>query len=185
MPCDEDGNFLHNNEPPPPPPIRLPTDWAPFENRPSFEYAEWAFEKAHTSAEDLNRQLRMNAAYNLLKGNGTTMYDNIDDILSTIDEIPLGDLPWSSFSFRYTGPVDEDSPSWKRQTYTIHTRDTFAVQANILRNQDFAGAFDYTPYEAYTQEGDRKWCNLMSSHWAWKQAVLCTFAFLSRYHCSP
>lgn len=110
-------------------------------------------------------------AYNLLKGHDTTMYTTFQDVLSTIDDIPLGDLPWSSFHVRYTGPVDVHSPSWKRETYTVHTRDTFAVQQSILANKDFAQGVDYIPYQAYTEHGERQWCNLMSANWAWRQAV--------------
>lgn len=171
LPCDRDGHFLDDGAPPPPHPARLQTDWSPFENRPAFQFAEFAFEKSHTSTQDLNEQLRLWEAYNILKGNEGTMYDSMKDVLSTIDDISLGDLPWSSFHVRYTGPIDEDSPSWKRHVYTVHTRDTLAVQANFLKNQDFAGAFDYRPFRAYTQGGSRQWSNLMSGQWAWKQAV--------------
>ncbi|KAJ3473741.1 hypothetical protein NLI96_g12846 [Meripilus lineatus] len=170
LPCDEDGNFLADNTPPPPRSIRQPTDWSPFENRPAFEYAEYAFEKIHTSVSDLNTQLNLWAAYNLAKGHDDTMFSSHHDVLTTIDEIPLGDLPWSSFNVRYTGPADGRSPSWKHQVYTVHTRNTFAVQQSILQNEDFVQTFDYVPYEAYTESGDRQWCNLLSGHWAWKQS---------------
>lgn len=171
LPCDEQGNFLPKDAPPPPPPVRLPTDWSPFENRPAFEFAEFTFEKSHASTADVNAQLRMWQAYNLLKGHDTTMYDSMQDVLNTIDDIAVGDLPWSSFDVRYTGAVDHHSPSWMRQTYTVYTRDTLAVQQSILENQDFAGGIDYIPYQAFTEGGARQWCNLMSANWAWKQAV--------------
>ncbi|KAJ3491298.1 hypothetical protein NLI96_g824 [Meripilus lineatus] len=170
LPCDEDGNFLIEGEPPLPQQPPPPDDWSPFENRAAFEFAEFAFEKSLSSAEDLNSQLRIWAAWCLQKGIDGTMYNDVDDILSHIDEIPFGDAAWSSFDVRYTGPVDENSPSWKRQTYTIHTRNTYEVQETFLKNQDFAKAFDYVPYEAYTPEGARKWSNLLSGRWAWKQA---------------
>lgn len=156
-----------------PAPVPPQNDWSPFENRPAFEFAEFAFEKTHTSAQDLNDQLRMWEAYNVLKGNNSTMYSSTKDILSTIDNIALGDLPWSSFKVRYNGPTNEDSPAWMRCVYTVHTRDTFTVQANFLKNQDFAGAIDYVPFRAFTQNGARRWSNLLSGNWAWKQAVRC------------
>ncbi|KAJ3477295.1 hypothetical protein NLI96_g10564 [Meripilus lineatus] len=170
LPCDKDGAFLAENSPPPPRAIRLPTDWSPFENRPAFEYAEYAFEKTHTSVDDLNTQLRLWAAYNIAKGHDNIMFSSHHNVLTTIDEIPLGDLPWSSFNVRYTGPLDERSPSWQHQVYTVYTRNTFAVQQAILQNEDFAQMFDYVPYEAYTEAGSRQWCNLLSGHWAWKQS---------------
>lgn len=171
LPCDRDGNFLDEGAPPPPRPMPLPTDWTPFENRPAFHFAEFAFEKTRMSTEDLNEQLRLWQAYNLLTGNESTMYNSVKDVLTTIDQIPLGDLPWTSFNVRYTGPVNDNSPSWMHQVYTVHMRDTFAVQTNLLKNQDFAGAFDYVPYRAYSQDGRRHWSNLMSGQWSWKQAV--------------
>ncbi|KAJ3473706.1 hypothetical protein NLI96_g12866 [Meripilus lineatus] len=170
LPCDRDGNFLDEGAPPPPRPMPLPTDWTPFENRPAFHFAEFAFEKTRMSTEDLNEQLRLWQAYNLLTGNESTMYNSVKDVLTTIDQIPLGDLPWTSFNVRYTGPVNDNSPSWMHQVYTVHMRDTFAVQTNLLKNQDFAGAFDYVPYRAYSQDGRRHWSNLMSGQWSWKQA---------------
>ncbi|KAJ3475789.1 hypothetical protein NLI96_g11604 [Meripilus lineatus] len=98
------------------------------------------------------------------------MYTSMKDVVDTIDNITLGDLPWSSFNVRYTGPTNEDLPSWMRQIYTVHMRDTLAVQANFLKNEDFAAAFDYAPFRAYTPQGARRWSNLMSGNWAWKQA---------------
>ncbi|KAJ3483015.1 hypothetical protein NLI96_g6598 [Meripilus lineatus] len=142
--AERNGHFLPADTPPPPrqdPPI---DDWSPFENRPTFEYAELVFEK--------------------------TMFNDVGEVLATIDEIPHGDLTWSSFNISYNGQIDADSPSWMHETYTIHTRDTLAVQRQLISNWDFVNGFDYVPFRTYKPDGTRTWSNLMSGHWAWKQA---------------
>lgn len=99
------------------------------------------------------------------------MYNNVDEVLADIDAIPFGDKPWTSFNIRYNGPIDARTPSWKQQTFTVHTRDTFAVLEQCLQNQDFAQAWDYSPHEAYRPDNKRVWSNLLSGRWAWQQAV--------------
>ncbi len=171
LPCDRDGIYLNKNTLPPPRHTPPSTDWSPFSDRPSFEFAERAFEKCTTSRENVDHELRVWASWFLLQGHNATMYRDVDHLLATIDAIPLGDIPWYSFSMRYTGPINGDSPSWKTATYTVHARNTFAVQAYLLQNQDFVQGFNYIPYKAYTSNGDRVWTNLMSGEWAWKRAV--------------
>lgn len=113
------------------------------------------------------------------------MYETVDDVLADIDAIPLGDPQWASFNVRYSGPVNANSPSWQQQTYTVHTRDTFAVMEHFLKNQDFAEAWDYAPYEAYSPDNTRTWSNLLSASWAWKQAVGCLSSTVHLSDTSP
>lgn len=105
-----------------------------------------------------------------MQGNDEAIFNNTEDLLDTIDEIELGDLPWTSFTMKYVGPLDENSPSWKRKSYMVHTRNPLMVVENFLKNQDFATSIDYSPFEEYV-DGKRIWSNLLSGNWAWKEAV--------------
>lgn len=100
-----------------------------------------------------------------------SVFQSADEMLATIDAIEDGDAPWESFTLRYTGPINETTPSWKSATYTVYTRNSYTVMKNLLASEDFTASFDYAPYEEYTAKNKRTWSNLMSSDWAWKQAV--------------
>ncbi|KAI0065531.1 hypothetical protein BV25DRAFT_1868788 [Artomyces pyxidatus] len=93
----------------------------------------------------------------------------------TIDEIPFGEASWHSFKVRYTGEVTHASPSWKRRTYEVHTRDAMTVLRNMLASPDFNGKWNHTPYEEYVRSDDgqrsRRYSNVMSGRWAWRQAT--------------
>ena len=78
------------------------------------------------------------------------------DLLSTMDAINVGDLPWHSFKVRYTGEVDENSPTWKRETYTIYARNTLDIFRSLLQNTDFKDQFDYRPLEEYVAPAKRR-----------------------------
>lgn len=172
-PCDEDGNFLPDDMPPP-----LQDNfrsWEPFESRSSFELAELTFEKAELSAGEADQLLRIWAAREIEQGrldeDNAGPFRNSDHLLATIDSIEIGDAPWHSFTIRYTGEVDDQSPSWKRQTYTVHTRDSLAVLRSMLGSTDFHGHFNYQPFKEYVGPDKRRWSDLLSGSWAWKQSV--------------
>lgn len=74
-------------------------------------------------------------------------------------------------TIRYTGPVTAESPAWMRETYIIHTRDTLALLKSMIANREFDGKWHYSPFEETNASGKRVWSDLMSGHWAWKQAV--------------
>lgn len=107
------------------------------------------------------------------------IFDDADDLYSHIDALPYGDQSWSTFSLRYNGPVDANSPSWKRHSYVVHTRNTLRVAESMAGSTDFLHTWDYVPFEEYTGENCRRYCNLMSAEWAFKKAVSqsCTQGF--------
>lgn len=168
-PCDEQGNFL---PPDARPPARSPVeDYTPFENRPAFHFAELMFKRIQASIGNIDDLLRALAAYNVTQNGADTPFDSAEDLLSTIDMIPYGDAPWESFSVRYTGAVDEDSPSWKRAEFVVHCRNARTVTHNIIGTEEFNGKFDFTPYQEYLPDGSVCYSNLMSGEHAYTQAV--------------
>ncbi|KAH9911207.1 uncharacterized protein B0H18DRAFT_1089328 [Fomitopsis serialis] len=76
-----------------------------------------------------------------------------------------------SLMFRYTGPVDKDSPSWKRTDYVVHCRNARQVARNMIGNEDFNGRFDTTPYQEYSAPNTTRFSNSMSGQWAYRQAT--------------
>ena len=99
------------------------------------------------------------------------MYRNNDEMYKTIDAIQHGEAPWTVFHLKYTGPVTPETPAWKLKTYVVYTRNPLRVAEMIAGNPDFNGRWDYIPYEEYTSPTCRRFSNLMSGRWAYKQSV--------------
>ncbi|KAH9946447.1 hypothetical protein B0H21DRAFT_779117 [Amylocystis lapponica] len=169
-PCTEEGAFLPHHAAPPPPPTA--EDWTPFVDRPSFEFAELTFEKMQPSKGNIDQLLRIWAAKNILDSadNVEPIFEDCQDLYNTIDAIPYGESAWHTFQVQYTGPVTAESPSWKRNKFTVHTRDTLTVAHNMAVSADFQDKFDFVPFEEYTAPNTRRWSNLMSGRWAWKKS---------------
>ena len=112
---------------------------------------------------------------------GESPFVNCSDLYDTIDAIPVGGVPWQSFTVSYTGLLPgADIPPWMEQTYEIHFRDPHKIFQNMLANPTFAENFDYTPTRIFDINGSRRYENFMSGDWAWKQAVgfyICSFRF--------
>lgn len=108
----------------------------------------------------------------LLKHHDVGPFKNHDELYKTIDDIPLGDVPWQSFTMEYGGERPEgQAPSWMDAEYEVWFRDPHEVIRNMLANPDFNGEFDYGPVKEYYANGKRRFKNLMSGTWAWEQAV--------------
>lgn len=124
------------------------------------------------SKGEIDRLLQIWAAHDIELGREPhTPYKSHKDLFETIDIIDVTDLSWQAFNVKYIGEVDDHSPSWKRETYTVYTRSTLDVLRSMLQNPQFDGHFDYRPFEEYVGPNKRQWSNLMSGTWAWKQAV--------------
>ncbi|KAH9918786.1 uncharacterized protein B0H18DRAFT_957786 [Fomitopsis serialis] len=168
-PCNSEGHFLPPGAPPPEPePIN---SYAPFENRPAFQFAELIFKKIQASQGNINDLLRSLAAYNVTQGGSDPPFEDAAELYETIDAIPYGDAPWTTFTVQYSGPVDEESPSWKRTEYVVHCRNSRQVAHNMIGNEDFTGQFDTTPYQEYITPGKVSFSNTMSGQWAYRQAT--------------
>ncbi|RPD54101.1 hypothetical protein L226DRAFT_548363 [Lentinus tigrinus ALCF2SS1-7] len=171
-PCNVHGNFLPAGVPPPP--REEVDDWWPFSSRAHFEFADWHYQKVQTSVGDLDTLLKNLAAQKALEtGNAhaAAMFDSANDLLATIDAIPYGELAWTTFNIRYTGPVTPHTPAWKLKTYTIHTRNALHVAEDIAGSADFDGRWDYVPYEEYNTPGCRRFSDVMSGTWAFKKGT--------------
>lgn len=134
------------------------------------------FEKAENSASQVDELCKVLAAEAIYHG-GTaddSLFRNTDEMHEFIDSIQDGEVSWGSFTVRYTGTTASTSPSWMHADYIVHCRDTLAVVETMAASEDFQDSFHYAPFEETTATQSRRWCDLMSGRWAWKQAV-CAF----------
>src|ERR1700678_4392996 len=100
----------------------------------------------------------------------------VQDLYNTIDATPIGGVPWQSATLSYDGPCHDWPLLWMESEYTIWFRDPCLLFRNLLENPEFAGSFNYTPYQQYDNKGKRRYEHFMSGNWAWKQAVSKVFS---------
>ncbi|TFK58959.1 hypothetical protein BDN72DRAFT_873109 [Pluteus cervinus] len=174
-PCDETGNFLPQDAPPPPWNHPDPTDWTPFQpsdpdesGRINFELADLLYRRDEMPASNIKDLMQFWAA----RERRDPPFANTEDLYNTIDSIPLGDVPWQSFTVKARGPnAGLDGPSWKRKAYDVWYRDPREVLKAQLGNPDFAHEMDFAPKEVRnTTTGDRRYGDFMSGQWSWRQA---------------
>lgn len=164
---DEEGIHLHGNPPP-----TQPDDWFPFTDRVQFETADLFFRRIQLSASQIDTILHL-WSVTLVGSPSTSPFQNHKEMYKTIDQIPLGDIPWSSITLQYNGekPTD-DVPAWMNATYEICYRDPRAVIHGMLTHPDFKEHMDYVPYRKYDPKTHkRQWRDFMSGDWAWMEAV--------------
>jgi hypothetical protein len=82
---------------------RDPNDWSPFESHAAFNLAHYFFKEDQTSAAKIDRLLEIMVDI-LDVHNDDPPFAAHQDVYDTIDEIPIGGVPWQSFTFTYDGP---------------------------------------------------------------------------------
>ncbi|KAH9923725.1 uncharacterized protein BXZ73DRAFT_91410 [Epithele typhae] len=169
-PCDERGDFLDNYAPPPAPHVRF--DTAPFADRPSLDFADTIYNKMQGSVADINDILTAIHARDILLGHDDAdpIFESHTHLVTTIDAITVGGVPYKSFSIRWTGPVDNNSPQWKRESYTIHYQDIIENIRAMAGNTELHGHWDNSPKAVFDADGRRVFSDLMTGQWAWDEA---------------
>ncbi|THH12620.1 hypothetical protein EW146_g7529 [Bondarzewia mesenterica] len=98
-------------------------------------------------------------------------FRNHTHLHSIIDSVTHGDLPWQSFSVRYTGALPEgEAPPWMLAHYDVWFRDPRGLVLNQLANPDFKDEIDYSPVQIFDRDGKRVWTHFMTGNWTWRQA---------------
>ncbi|KIJ09956.1 hypothetical protein PAXINDRAFT_16993 [Paxillus involutus ATCC 200175] len=158
--------------PPPPPPVQSSDDWTPYCNWLEFEAAHFLFSQEEMSAKKIDTLLHL-WGISLAIHSDTPPFADHQDLYTTIDTTPLGDVPWSSHLISYMGDRTGDTPLWMDASYEFHFCDPHKLVQNILKNLDFKGELDYTPYHEWEECSNgthsRRWHDLMSADWAWNQ----------------
>ncbi len=171
-PCDEDGDFLADDAEP----IHVPrneNDWTPFRDRIQFEMIELLYLRNEMPQSQVNKIMELWAASFLQAGSDASApFANCREMHDIIDSVTQGDVPWTSFQIKYSGDIpDNNAPKWMTDTYEVCARDVNLVVANLLRNSDFNGDFEYVPYKECDAADTRRYCDYMSGQLAWMHAV--------------
>ena len=132
------------------------------------------------STQNINTLLDL-WAVTLLKHNDTPPYANHTDLFDTIDSMPLGDVPWQSFSLNYNGEFPDDAPSWMTSTFDVWFQDPHLVAKNIIGSPDYGNQFDSAPTWVFYSKGHRQYQNFMSGDWCWEELVCFHYIVLSHW----
>jgi hypothetical protein len=133
-----------------------------------FETADFLFKKVEMSQKDTDVLMRLWAS---TTADRRAPFKNHQDMLAAIDSIADGDVPWHSFSAKYSGTCPPTNPpDWMVKEYTVYYRNPLTVLRNMISNPGFDRQFDYSPYKE-SEDGAHKWSDVMSGNWAWERAV--------------
>jgi len=149
--------------------------WTPFEDRLAFDWAYYHYVTLQSSAAEIAEGLNLWSATSIKHGSLTgAPWKTAKEMYAAVDSIQTGALPFKTYNCHYTGPKPSTPPRWMEQTYELNTRDVLAVAREQLATPAFKEQFNYSPYQEFNNKGERVWSNLMSGHWAFKQAVRST-----------
>ena len=172
-PCDVNGDYISRDTNPPCGSDHNDLGTWPFQNVTEFEFAEFLYTEEQMSGKKIDKLMSLMAQLN---PQDDPPFADHDDLYTTIDSIPLGDVPWQSFNIRYSGSLPEDDiPPWMTEEYEVWFRDPLKVMEQQIANPDFAEEFDFSPKHVFDSNGKRQYGDLMSGNWAWEQAVRFTF----------
>jgi hypothetical protein len=174
-PCNENGAYLPPYTRPQHAPVPLDdgatNPWSPFNSRIEFDFAQYHFVEAQSSAGLIDKALDLWAA-TVSEFGGDSPWANSEDLYATIDAIQHADVPWKVYKIRYQGPRPPGTPpKWMTQTYELCTRDSRLLLHQQLATTQFKDKINLSPYRQFDAHGQRTWSNLLSADWAWKQAV--------------
>ncbi|KAF8139321.1 hypothetical protein K438DRAFT_1785789 [Mycena galopus ATCC 62051] len=145
--------------------------WKPFASRIEFNFADFHFSCAQSSAAEINTALDLWAA-STMGTDRSTPWNNAADLYADIDRIQEGNAPWKTHIIRYSGALPPGTPPrWMTQPYELCVRDLREVLHHQLGTRSFKEHVNYVPYRQFNHAGKRAWSNLMSGDWAWKQAT--------------
>jgi hypothetical protein len=130
-------------------------DWYPFTDCVQFETADLFYRQMQLLALQIDNTMHLWSATHI-GTERTSPFKNHKDMYNKIDRIPLGDMPWKSFSLQYDGEKPADHvPSWMNETYQICYRDPRMVIHGMLAQPDFKDNMDYVPYRKFDSKTEK------------------------------
>lgn len=128
---------------------------------------EFVYCKTQMSASDTDTLMKL-----WRSSHTDQLFNDHQDLYDHIDACTLGDVSWEKATLQYQGEKPTAGvPEWMEAGYEIFYRDPREVVKNMIGDPNFAGAFEHAPYQEFDSSGSRRYQNLMSGDWAWKQAV--------------
>jgi hypothetical protein len=176
VPCNADGTPLatSNGALPSLPPVPLSSNpfW-PFENRHEFDWVVHYVQDLSASKRQISKGLDLWLSSTLHPGytGPPVPWKNAREMYNTVDAIQQGTVPWKRYEIKYQGPVDENSPKWKLQTYELCYRDVLQLMEEQLANPDFKDDCDYVPFMELDEAGEPIYSEFFSGEWSWTQCV--------------
>ncbi|TFK62832.1 hypothetical protein BDN72DRAFT_776652 [Pluteus cervinus] len=162
--CDAGGFESDPAEPPQDPPY-FSTGLNPFLEEAQLVSACFFFNRLQASGGDVSHLMEVLRGFYKEK---PPPFADADDLLSTIDNIPVGGIPWQGFSCTYQGDLPANAPKWKTKEYSVWYRDPLKVMEEQIGNADLSKEMDRTLKAA---DGvHRQLQDLMSGDWSWEQA---------------
>ena len=120
-PCNSDGYNLQPGVPLQDHDSGLQPDWSPFALQAQFETTNFLFRKVKMSQADINTLMQLWAS---TTADGCVPFQNHQEMLEMIDAIDISDIPWQSFSVKYSGAIPPANlPDWMLHEYTVFFRD--------------------------------------------------------------
>ena len=121
------------------------------------------FKRTQMSGPQVDELMELWAASQVLDDCSPPYFNN-RGVNNHIDQISVGEVPWTSLCVKHTGtlPICEP-PSWMMKNYEVWYRDPREVVHKILLNPEFNGEFDYTPYREFRDE-KQEWSHFMSGN---------------------
>lgn len=181
IPCDANGHAIPLGSRPVPRTLEDsgPNDWTPFNSRTEFETADFLYRRNQMSEGNINFLAKLWGA-TLAPHGADPPFKNHKSLYEAIDSTPLGEAAWESFSVLHNGdiPTDGPVPHWMTAEHTAWFRDPRKLIHNIIDNTDFKDEFDCAPFQEYDDDKNRRFQDLMSADWAWRQAVCVSSMFL-------
>ena len=169
-PCNMRGEYLPPHTPAPPPPV--PADgealdsWSPLNSPVEFDFTQYHFSEAQSSASKIDKALDMWAA-TVMEFGGDAPWQDVADLYATIDVIQHGDSPWKVSKVKYQGPLPPGRPpKWMTQSYKFCTQDFRQILHHQLAMSQFSNMINLAPYRQFDGAGQWVWSNLMSADWS-------------------
>ena len=175
--CDEIGAPLPPGTPPSPHVTdRGNDDWTPYRDWVQFKTADFLFRHNQMLAGDINFITGLWAA-SLAPHHDSPPFADAKAMYDTIDSTLIGDIPWQSFTLNYNSPPprnlepNDENPPWTTAGYNIWFHDPHRLIQEMIANPDFAGEFNFVPYQEYSADGQHCFEIFRSGDWAWRQVV--------------
>ncbi|KAG1898813.1 uncharacterized protein F5891DRAFT_1190294 [Suillus fuscotomentosus] len=171
-PCNPEGNFLPPGTPLLPFTDKTLEDWTPYKSQVEFELANYLFTKNQTPVHSIDHLLNIWAASLIQASSRSTIFSDHHHIYKVIDDTPLGNVKWQSFTVKYTGDIlEEGTAPWMTDSHEVWFRNPCDNVCNMLTSPDFATEMDLKPYYEFATENDKhQWKDFMYGDWAYKQA---------------